>query len=92
MLTGMTAFDNLRGRQLVISALILAVDNRDRVLEICATTDGDVSHVRAALVREFKLDPMQADAILGMQVRQFTPRVIALMRVELAEVEAELRA
>ena len=49
-----------------------------------------MASANAAIRNAFDVDAVQADAILSMQVRRFTPEAIQRMRAELSDVDAVL--
>jgi hypothetical protein len=81
---------NLVGRQQMISAMLFATENAARVIEICSApppADGDT--VRA-LADACGLTDFQAEVILTMPVRRFSPDSVARMRDDLREVEISI--
>lgn len=77
-------------RRSIIAAMLHVAEHRSELFEVCAGVEGDASSANAAIREAFGFDEMQAEAILAMQVRRFTPRAIQQMRAELAEVDARL--
>jgi len=79
----------LLGRE-ILSATVYAAEHMSEVLHLSASVEGDDSALRSALITEFGFSNVGADAVLGMQVRRFTPHAIARMRSQLAEIEQSL--
>ncbi|GAA5032589.1 hypothetical protein GCM10025738_14930 [Microbacterium fluvii] len=50
----------------------------------------NTASANTAIRQAFDVDMIQADAILSMSVRRFTPDAIQQMHVELSDVEAAL--
>lgn len=73
----------------MIEAILLAAENAEQVMRVCSTaaagTAGD------ALAEDFGISDLQAQVILDMQVRRFTPESAAAVRAELAEVNQRIR-
>lgn len=82
--------ENAQARRHIIVAMLHAAEHQDELLLVCASVDGDTPSANAALRQAFGVDAVQADAILNMQVRRFTPKAIQRMRVELSDVDAAL--
>lgn len=72
--------------------MLRAPEHQDELLRVCASVNGDVASANAAIRQAFEVDATQADAILSMQVRRFTPEEIWQLRVELSAVESLLSA
>lgn len=82
--------ENALARRHIIVAMLHAVEHQAELLHACATVDGDFASANAAIRKAFDVDAVQADAILSMQVRRFTPEAIQQMRGELSDVDAVL--
>lgn len=82
--------ENALARRHIIAAMLRAAEHQDELLRVCASVDGDVASANAAIRQAFDVDATQADAILSMQVRRFTPEAIQQLRVELSDVESVL--
>lgn len=87
---GMDDRENALARRHIISAMLHAAEHQDELLRTCATVEGDIASANAAIRKAFDVDVIQANAILTMQVRRFTPEAIQQLRVELSDVEAVL--
>lgn len=72
----------------IIVAMRHAAEHQDELLRVCASVDGDIPSAKAAIRQAFDVDEMQADAILSMQVRRFTPEAIQQLHRELSDVES----
>jgi DNA gyrase/topoisomerase IV subunit A len=81
---------NLGARAEIVRAYIKALEDPEKLLQVCANVSGDVDDARTAVTTEFEVSDMAADAILALQVRRFTPRSIELMRNELADYDRRL--
>ena len=68
----------------------MAAEQASRVLEVCASVEGDDAALNRALCEEFDINPIDAEVVLSLQVRRFTPASIARMRSELAEMERRI--
>lgn len=86
----MDELKNLRARHHIISALIFAVENIDRVVEVCAMTSAVGDEVTRVLADAFGFTTTQAQSVLAMQVCRFTPHEVAKLRGELAEIEERI--
>ncbi|MER7795843.1 hypothetical protein [Microbacterium sp. NPDC096154] len=83
---------NLIDRARIVRAMLMAVENAPRLLEVCATADADDhAELVAAVADEFDIDSLEADVILNMRVRRFTPRDVAQLRSELDLFEQRIR-
>lgn len=87
---GMDDRENALARRHVISAMPYAAEHQDELLRACAAVEGDTASANTAIREAFDVDVIQADAILTMQVRRFTPEAIQQLRVEVSDVEAVL--
>ncbi|MCI0155727.1 hypothetical protein KNO15_03325 [Leifsonia shinshuensis] len=85
------AVRNARLHRPVVEAMLFAAQHRTDLLELCAAVEGDDSSLRDAIMTTFGFDEVQADAILAMQVRRFTPRAIERYRALLAELDERIR-
>ncbi|MEJ1088441.1 DNA gyrase subunit A [Microbacterium sp. Mu-80] len=85
----MTDLRNLRGRREMIEAILLAVENAEQVMRICSTAAAGAAD--EALADAFGISDLQAQAVLDMQIRRFTPERAAAVRAELAEVNQRIR-
>lgn len=67
--------------------MLYAAEHAAQVLQVClATPPSDGGTVRA-LVDAFDLTEFQAEVILGMPMRRFSPASVAVIRSELVEIE-----
>lgn len=82
--------ENALARRRIIVAMLHAAEHQDELLRACATVEGDAASANAAIRRAFDVDIVQADAVLSMQMRRFTPNAIKQMRAELSDVDAVL--
>lgn len=73
------------GRIEIMSAYIKALDDPERLIRVCADVSGEDDDARAALAAAFEVSDFAADAILGLQIRRFTPWRIEQIRRELAD-------
>lgn len=78
---------NARLRRGVVAATLYAAEHAVEVVQICKAVDGDEFSLRTAIMVAFGFDEVQADAIVGMQVRRFTPRAIEQLRAHLSEID-----
>jgi len=86
--------DELRNARLhreVLAAMIYAAEHAADILRVCAAADGDDPSLREAIMTAFGFDEVQADAILAMQIRRFTPRAIEQSRAQLAGLDELIR-
>ncbi|MEU4014032.1 hypothetical protein AB0E56_02085 [Microbacterium sp. NPDC028030] len=84
--------ENLLMRKEIIDGYIAALENPQELLRVCARGSGDSDELRAAVGRAFGVSEVAADAILSLQVRRFTPRVLAQFKDESADYERRLSA
>lgn len=82
--------ENALARRHIIVAMLHAAEHQAELLHACATVDGNFASASAAIRKAFDVDAVQADAILSMQVRRFTPEAIQQLRAELSDVDAVL--
>lgn len=82
--------ENLLARRQIVSALLLALENVDKLLDVCAKVQGGVAETQAAVAEAFDVGEIEANAILALQVRRFTPHSIEQIREELAEIDRRL--
>ncbi|WP_236968874.1 hypothetical protein [Microbacterium aurantiacum] len=76
---------NLMARIEIISAYMKALEDPERLMQVCADIAGDDADARSAVAAAFEVSDFAADAILTLQVKRFTPRSIEQMRRELAD-------
>ncbi|WP_301110373.1 hypothetical protein [Microbacterium sp.] len=88
----MSELQELLGKRQMLTAMVLAAEHRETVMNICATIDGEASDVMQALVSELGVDEFQAQVILDMQLKKFTPAAVAVVRSELDIVDARLNS
>ncbi|MGF2948990.1 hypothetical protein [Microbacterium alcoholitolerans] len=81
---------NLLGKRWIVGVTLLAAEQAQRVLEICATTSGGEKDLNRALREAFDIGELDAEVILSMQVRRFTPASVQRLRAELDEIERQL--
>lgn len=86
----MTEKQNLQGRRWLLGITLMAAEQASRVLEVCASVEGDDAALNRALCEEFDISSIDAEVVLSLQVRRFTPASIARMRSELAEMERRI--
>ena len=80
-------FDKVVERLHVLAGLLTAFVNLDEVIGIIRTDD----HPKPALMKRFKLDSAQADAILEMKLRHLAKLEEAKIRHEQGQLEKERR-
>lgn len=80
---------HLEMRRQVVAVKLFAAENAARVMHACAapSTDGP----EAALVEAFGLSDFEAQVILDMQVRSFSPAQTNRLRAELADIDARIQ-
>lgn len=78
---------NLLARREILVAYTAVLDRLDELLEVCSAVTGDTDDLRRAVEEAFDLSPIQADAILAIQVRRFTPNERRKLEEELVELE-----
>lgn len=79
----------LRMRRAILRAYVMVIERKDELFSVCAAATGDVSATRLALEKTFGIGPVEADAVLDLQVRRFTPAQTERIRQELADVERQ---
>jgi DNA gyrase subunit A len=77
--------ENARKREHILSGLMIAVRNIDRVIRIIRSSKNP-SEARIRLMEEFKLSQIQAQAILDMRLARLTALEIESLEKEYAEV------
>ncbi|MBO1738534.1 hypothetical protein [Leifsonia sp. TF02-11] len=82
---------NARFHRPVVVAMLFAAEHSADILALCASAEGDDSSLREAIMTAWGFDEVQADAILAMQVRRFTPRAIEQLRGLLADLDERIR-
>ncbi len=82
---------NARFHRPVVVAMLFAAENSADILQLCAAAEDDDSSLREAIMTAYGFDEVQADAILAMQVRRFTPRAIEQYRELLADLDERIR-
>jgi len=82
--------ENLLERRRIVSLMLLAAEQAPRLVEVCASVSGDESSARRVLAEAFGVSEMDAQFILDMQVRRFTPPAIERTRSELADIDSQL--
>jgi DNA gyrase/topoisomerase IV subunit A len=82
----------LRSRREILKASVLAVEDPDEVLRLCAALEPDAGDeaLVASIAARFDLDEVAAQAVAHLQLTRFTPRRIAQLREELADLERML--
>jgi DNA gyrase/topoisomerase IV subunit A len=83
-------FENLQGRRQILQALLFATENAIRIVEFCASSSPDAAVTARDLAEAFDITEFQADVILTMQVRRFSPHSVANVRAQLHDVESEI--
>ncbi|MGM7668964.1 hypothetical protein [Microbacterium sp. A93] len=61
--------ENLVARRQILGAVLLAMENAPRVLQVCANASGDNDVVATALAAAFGISEFEAQIILDMQVK-----------------------
>lgn len=74
-------------RQQIVLALLYAAENPARVIEVCATAETSGDELTRTLADACGLSMFQADVILTMQVRRFSPHAVTQMRAELLDID-----
>lgn len=88
----MSDLQNLVKQRQMVAAILLGADNYQEVIQICATTKGDLEAVTRVVMGKFGITEFEAHVILDMQIKKFTPAAIALVRSELVAIDARLNA
>ncbi|GAA1923394.1 hypothetical protein GCM10009775_14730 [Microbacterium aoyamense] len=75
-------------RRGILSAYVLALEEPATLLDLCASidTDADDDDLISAVAAAFAVSEVAAAAIVDLQVRRFTPRRIAQLRAEPADL------
>lgn len=73
-----------------MKALLAAVENPAKLLEVCAAITGDRTSAVEHIADAFQFTELQASAVLDMQIRRFTPQQTQLLRNELSECAEHL--
>ncbi|PPH16173.1 MULTISPECIES: hypothetical protein [unclassified Rathayibacter] len=74
----------------ILNGYIRAIENPEKLFQVCANVSGGRDNERAAVAAAFEVSDVVANAILDLQVRRFTPRSIEQMRNELADYNRRL--
>jgi hypothetical protein len=86
----MSEKQNLQGRRWLLGITLMAAEQAPRILHVCATTEGDDAALNRALCAELDISPIDAEVILSLQVRRFSPASIARIRADLEHIERRL--
>ena len=78
-----------REREHILKALIAAVDDIDATISIIRKSR-EVKEARESLKTRFKIDDVQADAILDMRLQKLTGTEISELRREMTELEQNI--
>ena len=70
----------------ILEALIIAVDNIDKVIRIIRGSR-DEQEAKANLIKEFNFDDVQSQAIVDMQLKRLTHLRIDELKTEMAELQ-----
>ena|GEM_PF-3407920 len=81
---------NLMGRRWLLGVTLMAAEQATTILDVCATTPGDDAELNRALREALEVSSIDAEVILSLQMRRFSPSSIARIRAELHEVESLL--
>lgn len=81
---------NLLARREILAGYVVALERTDELLRVCASVSGDNTDARDAVVAAFDVSEIVADAILGLQVRRFTPAALTGIREQLADIDQRL--
>lgn len=83
---------NLLARREILAGYVVALERTDELLRVCASVSvsGDNTDARDAVVAAFDVSEIVADAILGLQVRRFTPAALTGIREQLADINQRL--
>mgnify|MGYP003419746919 FL=1 len=77
----MSDVQNMIERRRIMSALVLAMENIETVVRLCATTPGDRDAVVAALAKEFSWNAIEARAVGEMQLLRLRPQQVETLRM-----------
>lgn len=83
----MSELQDLVGRQQMVSAMIYAAENAAQVIEICSAPSRAGDNIARRLASACGLTEFQAEVILDMQVKRFSPLAVEGMRAQLEEDE-----
>ncbi|WP_152545331.1 hypothetical protein [Microbacterium sp. CH12i] len=86
----MSELENLRGQRQVVAAMLVAANNYQMVMRICASTTGEIEDVTRSLMKELDISDFEAKVILDMQMKKFSPASIAGVRAELIEIDLKI--
>lgn len=79
-----------REREHILEALIKALDGIDLTIKIIRSSK-DVKDAREGLKKQFKLDDLQANAILETRLQKLTGMEIADLKTEMKEIEENIK-
>lgn len=82
--------DNLRARREIVLGYIEAIDRQHELFEVCAAASGDPVELQHAIEKTFNVSAIAAEAMMDMQVRNFTPTARARMLEDLSRIQALL--
>jgi DNA gyrase/topoisomerase IV subunit A len=85
-----TELQNQKGRREMVNAFIYAAENAARVVEICSTTAASDEDLPRVLADACGLTMFQAEVILTMQVKRFSPHALLQLRAELVDIDEEI--
>lgn len=86
----MSELESLKGRRQILHALLFSVDNAHAIIEFCASASPDAAIAADTVAGFFGITEFQAEVILDMPLRRFSPHAVASIRKELLDVESEL--
>lgn len=81
---------HLLARREILAGYVVVLERTDELLRVCASVSGDSADARDAVVAAFDVSEIVADAILGLQVRRFTPAALTGIREQLADIDQRL--
>lgn len=81
---------SMRGRRWILGLTLMAAERSQELFAVCAAAPGDEKDLLRAVAEAFEITELDADVILSMQVRRFTPASVQRLRAELDEVERQL--
>lgn len=81
---------SMRGRRWILRVMLMAAERSQELLKVCAATEGDERDLLRAVAEAFEISELDAEVILSMPARRFSPASVRRLRAELDEVDRQL--
>lgn len=81
---------SMRGRRWIVGLTLMAAERSQELFAVCAATQGDEKDLLRAVADAFGITELDADVILSMPVRRFSPASVRRLRAEFDDLERHL--